>query len=305
MSRKTICAASMLALLSMGAPGNATAQDDQFLMPEQSAAKAKQILQEAIVALGGNTYLNVHDSTCTGRIGQFDHSGELTGFGHFIDYEVPPDKERQENLPKRNIIEVYNGDKGWELDRGGVSEAPQVDLIDFEEGNKKDLDNILRYRIHEPDMIFRYGGPDIVELKQADWVELVDADNRTIRIAIATATHLPIQKIVDTRDPKTRRKSEEIEYYSNYHPLEGIQTPFQITRERNGIKIFQVFFDKCDYNANLPNSLFTRESLEERWDKIGSKKEKEKDKDKKNKADKADKADKDDQSDSSDDPDKN
>ncbi|MFZ0784176.1 MAG: hypothetical protein WA369_00480 [Candidatus Acidiferrales bacterium] len=302
MSRKTICAASMLALLSMGAPGNATAQDDQFLMPEQSAAKAKQILQEAIVALGGNTYLNVHDSTCTGRIGQFDHSGELTGFGHFIDYEVPPDKERQENLPKRNIIEVYNGDKGWELDRGGVSEAPQVDLIDFEEGNKKDLDNILRYRIHEPDMIFRYGGPDIVELKQADWVELVDADNRTIRIAIATATHLPIQKIVDTRDPKTRRKSEEIEYYSNYHPLEGIQTPFQITRERNGIKIFQVFFDKCDYNANLPNSLFTRESLEERWDKIGSKKEKEKDKDKKNKADKADK---DDQSDSSDDPDKN
>lgn len=302
MSRKTICAASMLALLSMGAPGNATAQDDQFLMPEQSAAKAKQILQEAIVALGGNTYLNVHDSTCTGRIGQFDHSGELTGFGHFIDYEVPPDKERQENLPKRNIIEVYNGDKGWELDRGGVSEAPQVDLIDFEEGNKKDLDNILRYRIHEPDMIFRYGGPDIVELKQADWVELVDADNRTIRIAIATATHLPIQKIVDTRDAKTRRKSEEIEYYSNYHPLEGIQTPFQITRERNGIKIFQVFFDKCDYNANLPNSLFTRESLEERWDKIGSKKEKEKDKDKKNKADKADK---DDQSDSSDDPDKN
>jgi hypothetical protein len=302
MSRKTICAASMLALLSMGAPGNATAQDDQFLMPEQSAAKAKQILQEAIVALGGNTYLNVHDSTCTGRIGQFDHANELTGFGHFIDYEVPPDKERQENLTKRNIIEVYNGDKGWELDRGGVSEAPEVDLIDFEEGNKKDLDNILRYRIHEPDMIFRYGGPDIVELKQADWVELVDADNRTIRIAIATATHLPIQKIVDTRDPKTRRKSEEIEYYSNYHPLEGIQTPFQITRERNGIKIFQVFFDKCDYNANLPNSLFTRESLEERWDKIGSKKEKEKAKDKK---DKGDKADKDDQSDSSDDPDKN
>jgi len=299
MSRKMVCAASMLALVSLGATDVARAQDDQFLMPEQSAAKAKQLLQEAIVALGGNTYLNVHDSTCTGRIGQFDHSGELTGFGHFIDYEVPPDKERQENLPKRNIIEVYNGDKGWELDRGGVSEAPQVDLIDFEEGNKKNLDNILRYRIHEPDMIFRYGGTDIVELKQAEWVELVDSDNRTIRIAIATATHLPIQKIVDTRDPKSRRKSEEIEYYSNYHPLGGIQTAFQITRERNGIKIFQVFFDKCDYNTNLPNSLFTRESLEDRWAKVGSKKEKEKDRDKK------DKADKDDQSDSSDDPGKN
>jgi hypothetical protein len=289
MSKRAIWAVSLLSLLGLAVSRNAAAQDDQFLMPEQSAAKAKQILQQAIEALGGSTYLNVHDSTCTGRIGQFDHAGELTGFGHFIDYEVPPDKERQENLPKRNIIEVYNGDKGWELDRGGVSEAPQVDLVDFVEGNKKDIDNILRYRIHEPGMIFRYGGPDIVDLKQADWVELVDADNRTIRIAIATATHLPIRKVVDTRDDRTRTKSEEIEYYSNYHPLEGVQTPFQITRERNGIKIFQVFFDKCDYNTNLDSSLFTRASLEERWDKVG-KKDKGKDKDKKDKADKDDAA---------------
>jgi len=297
MSKRAIWAALLLAPLSLASPPNATAQEDQFLMPEQSAAKAKQLLQDAIAALGGSTYLNVHDSTCTGRIGQFDHSGELTGFGHFIDYEVPPDKERQENLPKRNIIEVYNGDKGWDLDRGGVSEAPQVDLIDFVQGNKIDLDNILRYRIHEPDMIFRYGGPDIVDLKQADWVELVDSDNRTIRIAIATATHLPLRKVVDTRDPKTRMKSEEIEIYSNYHPLEGIQTPFQITRSRNGIKIFQVFFDKCEYNTNLDSSLFTRASLEDRWDKIGKK-----DKDKGNKKDKTDK---DDSDDSGQDPDKN
>jgi hypothetical protein len=296
MSKHAIWAALLLALFGLAASRDAAAQSDQFLMPEQSAAKAKQLLQEVIVALGGGTYLNVHDSTCTGRIGSFDHGGNLTGFGHFIDYEVPPDKERQENLPKRNIIEVYNGDKGWDLDRGGVSEAPEVDLIDFVEGNKKDLDNILRYRIHEPDMVFRYGGPDIVELKQADWIELVDSDNRTIRIAIATATHLPIKKIVDTRDPKTRMKSEEIEYYSNYHPIEGIQTPFQITRERNGIKIWQVFFDKCEYNTSLSDSLFTRASLEERWDKVG-KKDKYKDK--------KDKADKDDSDDAGQDPGKN
>lgn len=300
MSKHVIWAALLVVLFGFGASRTAAAQDGQFLMPEESAAKAKQLLQEAIVALGGNTYLNVHNSTCTGRIGQFDHGGNLNGFGHFIDYEVPPDKERQENLPKRNIIEVYNGDKGWELDRGGVSEAPQVDLIDFMQGNKIDIDNILRYRIHEPSMVFRYGGPDIVDLKQADWVELVDSDNRTIRIAIATATHLPLRKIVDTRDPRSRMKSEEIEIYSNYHPLEGIQTPFQVTRERNGIKIFQVFFDKCEYNTDLDNSLFTRESLEQRWDKVG-KKDKYKDKDKDNKKDKSDK---DDQSDSGQDSDK-
>lgn len=295
MRKTAIWAASLLALAAVAAPRRSPAQDDQFLMPEESAAKAKQILQQTIDALGGSTYLNVHDETCTGRLGQFDHSGELTGFGHFIDYEIPPDKERQENLPKRNIIEVYNGNKGWDLDRGGVSEAPAVDLADFVEGNKKDLDNILRFRIHEPDMVFRYGGSDIVDLKQADWVELVDSDNRTIRIAIAKNTHFPIRKVVDTRDPKTRMKSEEIEYYSNYHPLEGVETPFQITRERNGIKIWQVFFDTCQYNTNLSDSLFTRESLEDRWAKTGKNKDKDRDKDKKNKADKDDQGDDSDQ----------
>jgi hypothetical protein len=258
---------------------SASAQDDQFLMPDQSTAKAKQILEQAVEALGGGAYLNVHDVTCTGRIGQFDHAGEVTGFGKFIDYTQPPAKDRQENLPKRNIIQVFNGDKGWDLDRGGVSDAPKSDIVDFQDEVLKDIDNILRRRSHEPGMIMRYGGPDVVDLKQADWVEMVDSDNRTIRIAFASNTHLPIRKTVESRDARTQRKTEEVEYYSNYHPIDGVQTPFQITRERNQIKIFQVFFDKCDYNTSLSDALFTKESLDQRWaqipqkDKVRDKKE--------------------------------
>lgn len=277
----TIAGVLLLTTVCLAAARIATAQDDQFLMPEQSAAKGKQILEQAIEALGGTAYLNLHDATCTGRIGTFDHSGELTGFGHFIDYSVPPFKERQENLPKRNIIEVYNGNKGWELDRGGVSEAPQVDLVDFQEGVKKDLDNILRHRMHEPDMTIRYGGPDIIDGWKADWVELVDGENRTIRIAFAANTHLPIRKTVDTRDARTRMKTQEVEYYANYHPLGGIETALQITRERNNIKIFQAFFDKCDYNTNLADSLFTKESLDQRWSQVGKKEMEKEAKDKK------------------------
>jgi hypothetical protein len=265
------------------------AQDDQFLMPDQSAAKAKQILDQAIESLGGPAYLNVHDVTCVGRLGSFDHSGALTGFGKFIDYTQPPFKERQENLPKRNIIEINNGDKGWDLDRGGVSDAPQVDIADFQDGVKKDIDNILRHRFHEPGMTLRYGGPDIVDLRPADWVELVDADNRTIRIAFETASHLPVRKIAYTRDPRTQTKGEEIDYFSNYHPVQAIQTAFQLTRERNGTKIFQAFFDKCDYNTNVPDALFTKESLDQRWSEVGKKEMAKEAKDKKKDKDKDDK----------------
>ena len=282
-----ITAAVVLATAWVTAPRQASAQDDQFLMPEQSAAKARQILAEAIQALGGDAYLNVRDVTCTGRLGQFDHSGELTGFGHFIDYQQPPLKERQENLPKRNIISIYNGDQGWELDRGGVADAPRADMEDFKEGVKRDIDNILRHRIHEAGMTLRYGGSDIVDLKQAKWVELVDSDNRTIRIAFADRTHLPIREVAESRDPKTQMKSEEIDYYANYHPQDGVQTALQLTRERNGIKLFQAFFDKCEYNTGLSDALFTKESLDERWAKVG-KKEREKEAKEKKKGDKED-----------------
>jgi len=265
-----------IAILTLGLccllPSIAIAQDqDEVLMPEQSAAKAKQIIHQAIDALGGPAYLNVKDATCTGQLGQFGHSGDLNGFEKFIDFTQPPFKDRQENMPKRNIIEVYNNDKGWVLDRGGVSEAAVSDVARFQEDTKVDIDNILRHRISEPNMIFRYAGPDVVDLHEVDWVELVDAENRTIRIAFNRSTHLPVRKTVDTRDPNSQLKSQEIEYYSLYHPIDGIQTAFQITRERNGMKVFQVFFDKCQYNTGISDSLFTKESLDERWSKIGKK----------------------------------
>jgi len=284
-SARRLAAAAALVFAFLAVVAESSAQESEVMMPAQSAAKAKEILQQAIEGLGGAAYLNVRDVTCTGRVGQFGHSGELNGFEHFVDYTVPtpPFRDRQENLPKRNIIEVYNGDKGWDLDRGGVTEVRTSDLARYQEDMKKDIDNILRHRIHEKDMVFRYGGPDVVDLKEADWVELVDSENRTIRIAISRSSHLPIRKVVDTRDANTRMRAEEIEYYSNYRPFSGIETPFQITRERNGIKIYQVFFDKCDYNTNIPDSLFTKESLDERWDKVGKKskdkKSKSKDKD--------------------------
>lgn len=282
-SVRTLAATIVLIFAFLAVVSESSAQESDVMMPAQSAAKAKEILQQAIDGLGGAAYLNVHDVTYEGRLSQFGHSGELNSLPlHFVNYAIPtpPFRDRTENLPKRNIIEVYNGDKGWDLDRGGVTEARTSDLARYQEDMKTDIDNILRHRIHEPDMVFRYGGPDVVDLHESDWVELVDSENRTIRIAIAKSSHLPIRMVIDTRNANTRMRTEEIEYFSNYHPFSGIQTPFQITRDRNGIKVFQVFFDKCEYNTNLSDSLFTKESLDERWAKIGKKPKDKKSKDK-------------------------
>lgn len=270
-------------------PPAARAQEQtEVLMPEQSAAKAKELIQKAVEALGGRDYLAVRDATCEGREGSFGHSGELMGYEKFIDYEKLPDKDRSENLPKRNIIEIKSGDKGWVLDRGGVSDADQVSVATFQEEIKVDIDNVLRDRWKEPGTILRYLGPDVVDLKESDWIEFVDNDNRSIRIAFAKSSHLPLRKVVVTRDPSTRMRSETTEYYSNYHPIGGVTQPFQVTRERNGQKIYQVFIEECKFNTNPSDSLFTKESLDERWAQVGKKtiKKQEKQKQKQEQSDK-------------------
>ncbi|MGH9774025.1 MAG: hypothetical protein ACRD50_03650 [Candidatus Acidiferrales bacterium] len=258
----------------------ARGQDTQ-MMPEQSAAKAKQLLHEAIEALGGAAYLHLHDATCTGRLSQFGHSGELMGYEKFIDYAIPPNMDRNENLPKRNIIEVINGDHGWVLDRGGVTDAPEDAIKQNLDDQKVDIDNLLRSRINEPGMVFRYKGPDVVDLKESDWVEIEDPDGRNIQIALAKATHLPIRKVVTLRDPQTSLRIEETEYYSNYHPIEGVMTPFQIARDRNGQKIFQAWIDECKYNTGISPDLFTKESLDARWAVVGKKEIKKQEKERK------------------------
>lgn len=282
-SRLCVLAATGIILLVGSVP--ARAQDGEILLPEQSAAKAKALLQGMIQALGGSAYLKAQDSTCRGRLGTFGHSGMLSNYEIFVDYLKFPDKDRQEMSKKRNIIYVSNGNQGWVLDRGGVSEEPASQIADNQSQLQLDLDYILRYRLNQPGMIFRYVGPDVVDLKEADWVEIDDPQGHEIRIAIARLTHLPVRKEVAMRDPVTHVRTELVDYYSNFHSIDGVTLYFGQTEIRNGMKVFQVFYDPdgCKVNSGLQDSFFTKESLEQRWAQVGGKKgKKEKVKDEEN-----------------------
>jgi len=264
----------VLALWAAHLPPARAQQSPEVMTPEQSAAKAKDLLQQTIAALGGPAYLGVRDSNCTGRLALFGHSGDLTGYSPFRDLWKLPDKNRTEYSKKANIVDVYNGNQGWTLDRSGVQEASATALEEFQENLKRDIDILLRFRLKEDGMSFRYAGGDIVDLKQVDWVEIADRDRRTFRIAIDRVTRLPVRATVITRNPATRERTEEVSHFSSYHPIGGVQTPFQVERERNGLKVYQVFYTSCQYNTGLSDDLFTRAALEKRWAEVAPKKKK-------------------------------
>lgn len=252
-----------------------TAQSPDTLLPEQSAAKAKQILQQLTDALGGPGYLNVRESDCEGRLARFGHNGELSGFTNFKDYWRYPDKNRTDYYKKGVVINIYNGDQGWTLDRGGVSELPAPAVADFQELTKKDINNLLRLRVKEPGMVFRYGGQDIVDLKTVDWVEITDPEQRTFRLAVDRSSHFLVRTMVITEDESTRERSTETNIYSNFQPMDGVRTPLQITGDRDGRRISQVFFASCKYNPGFSEDFFSKAALEKRFSEVGGKKYKE------------------------------
>ncbi len=101
-----------LAVLSAALPAQRTyAQNPDNMMPEERAAKGKQVLDQLITALGGPTYLDIRESNCEGRLAQFGHSGELTGYTNFKVYWRYPDKNRTDFSKKGVIVNVYNGDR--------------------------------------------------------------------------------------------------------------------------------------------------------------------------------------------------
>ena len=264
------------------------AQNPDTLMPDESAAKAKQLLHQLIDALGGQAYLHVRESVCTGRLSQFGSRGNTKdpqfdyGYISFADFWKYPDRNRTEYELKGShvvgfllhgdllhgggkIVDVFAGDKGWTLDKGGVQEQPADVVADFQEQVKADFDNLLRYRLGEEGLTFRFGGNDIVDLKMVDWIEIADRDQRTFRIAVDQHTHLPLRLVVIKRNETTRERTEEVNIFANFQLVDGVDMPMQMTREVNGRRTFEVFFSECKFNSGLPDAMFTKASLEQRY----------------------------------------
>jgi outer membrane lipoprotein-sorting protein len=261
----------LTALLALVAPPT-RAQHAEYMDPDQSAAKAKQVLQQLIAALGGPAYLQMKSSECDGRYANFGHNGETNGYTQAKNFWNYPDKLRVEYGKKGNIVDLYTGDQGWTLDRGGVSEEPATSVSDFEEGLKRNINYLLRVRLNEPGLLLRYGGTGVDELREVEWVEVTDTEERTFRIAMDRSTHLPVKTIVRMVDNETRERIEDVTIYTNFQAKEGVQMPMQVSRHRDGRRISQAFFDSCQVNPNLPTDFFTKESLEKRFKEVGGKK---------------------------------
>jgi hypothetical protein len=254
---------------------SAPSQNPDAMLPEQNVAKAREVLNQLLDAFGGPSFLEARQRECDGRRAQFGHNGELNGFIDFKDYWQYPDKHRTDYSKKRNIIDLFNGNEGWTMDRAGVSEEPAGAVSDFQALVKHSVDNLLRYRLKEKDLNLNYAGRDIIDMHPVDWVEVTD-DQRTLRLAVDRSSHLLLRSIVTGVDENTQQRTEETTIYTNYQRKDGVMVALQISRERDGHRYYQAFYETCTFNPHFPEDTFTKAALEKRYAEVGSKKDRDK-----------------------------
>lgn len=250
-------AAAMAAQTSSPAPAaptNATVAQDNGADP--GAAKARQLLSQMIQALGGDAFLHCIDVEQEGRTNGFYHGNPTGGTAPFWRYYKFPDKERVELTKQRDWIVIHNGGRGTETTFHGTKPEDDDANREYILRDTYSIDNVLRNWINAPGTAFFYDGTGFIDNHQVENVTVANAKDQQETFSIDEFNHLPVRKSFTVRDPKYKDKDTYADVYSEYRLIQGIQTPFVVTRLKNDEMISQRFLSKVIYNQGLQDSFF-------------------------------------------------
>jgi hypothetical protein len=224
---------------------------------QANAQKARAVLDQAIKALGGDAYLHWTDMTQEGRSYSFHH-GQANSLGMvFWRFRKFPDKDRIELTKKRDVIEIYNGDKGYEVTYKGVRNLEHKEELDpYLRRRHYSLDIVLREWLNQPGVALFYEGQTVAAGKETDQVTIMNSKNEGVTLELDINSHLPVKKTFSWRDPTDKERNVEDEIFDDYRPIQNIMTPFNVTRMFNGEMSAQTFVTNAAYNQNLSDSLF-------------------------------------------------
>jgi hypothetical protein len=233
-----------------------TAQFAATAAKDPGVKKAKQVLDDMIRALGGDAYLTLRDMKVEGRMYAFYH-GRPNGLGVvYWRFWQWPDQERVELTKQRDVIELYLGDKGYEVTYKGTATQDLKLFAEYLRRRDHSLEVVIRTWLPAPGSMILYEGTAIVEQILADKVTILTGSNDSVTVAIDPRTHLPLKKSYSWRDPNDRQFDEESEVWGNYRMVQGINTPYSTVRYLNGEMSGQRFINNVSYNNGFDPGMF-------------------------------------------------
>ena len=241
----------VLAVLMLAAPLTTWTQtaDDAGA---KNAKLARAALDAMVQALGGQAWLNMKNQMREGHIAAFFHGKPSGGTTQYWEYHAWPDQDRIEYTKHRDVVQFYLGRTGTEVTFKGKAALPQDIVDDYLRRRDHSIETAVKTWLNEPNTILIYEGQRLAERHLAEQVTLISAQNEAITILMDVQTHLPLRRTFQWRDPVYKDKNLDAEEYDDYHTVDGLPTPFTITRFKDDDMIRQYFIDHVNFNQPLP-----------------------------------------------------
>jgi hypothetical protein len=238
-----------------------------IVLQAQTAApnKGKQVVDEAVKALGGERFLNMHSRHTNARLYSFFHD-KMSGYDIANIYTQYRDekgakglqvREREVLGKKQDYSYLFLEEQGFDITFRGARPLADDRWESYARTAGNDILYLLRYRYDEPGMEFDYVGNQVFITNHVEVVDITDAKGKTVRVYFDFNSKLPVRQSFQWLDPETREHNDEITEFDKWRDAgNGIMWPFTIERERNGYKVYQIFANKVEANAELPANIF-------------------------------------------------
>ncbi|MGH9508587.1 MAG: hypothetical protein ACRD2M_01510 [Terriglobales bacterium] len=220
-----------------------------------NAKKARNVLEQALQALGGRAYLEVRDLHQEGRANGFYRGAPGMSLPYHRFWKTP-DKARFEFFKKREWIVIINGNQGYDTTYRGTRKVDDDYLAEHIRRRDHSLDTFMREWLDKPDLILSYDGLTLSDRKQVEKVSLTRPGFHTVTVYVDTVSRLPLRTLYTFRDPATREMVEEGQTFDNYRVVQGINTPHNVVLTRDGEMRNQYFVRSVEYNTSVPDSKF-------------------------------------------------
>lgn len=234
--------------------------------PDTNGDRGHKLLDQMVTALGGDAWLNRSYWVIEGKVGTFYKGAPTEGtYGFQEFYRAKPFAERVIIITHfgifiatdhKDVQMVWTPDNGYEVSYKGKKDLPEKDVTDFKRRRAHTLDVVMKDWIHQPGVIITYEGTDMVGRRLADKVSVLTAENDAVTLELDESSHLPLSLSFQYRDPVFKDFDTDTEQYDSYQPVQGIMTPYTITRLHNGDMVSQRFITKVKYETKLDDNLF-------------------------------------------------
>ena len=229
------------------------------LRAQTAQERGRKIIDDTIQALGGDGFRNMQTRTENGRAYSF-YREQISGLSIariYTKYGPSGMMQRQVFGKKQDEVVLLNPPEGWDITYRGATALPAERVKQFQETSLHDVFYILLKRFQEPGIAFESRGKDVVENLPVEVIDIFDAENRNVTVWIHSSTMLPVKQRYLRWDPTINDRREEVTRFSKYRESgNGVMWPWDLQRERDKEKIFELYSDHVTIGEDLKGDLF-------------------------------------------------